>query len=61
MEERRMDSTDIVLDVDGERVSMNPFVQRIFIYTIEGMLRALDGIKTDPKDIHISIKKESKR
>ena len=56
-----MDSTDIVLDVDGKRVPMNPFVQRIFIHTIEGMLRALDGIKTDPKEIHISIKKERKR
>jgi hypothetical protein len=56
-----MEPTDIVLDVDGERVPMNPFVQRIFIQTIAGMLRALDGVKTDPKEIHISIKKESER
>jgi len=56
-----MESTDIVLDVDGERVPMNPFVQKIFIQTIDGMLRALDGIKTDPKEIRISIKKEGER
>ena len=56
-----MEATNIVLDVDGERVSMNPFVQRIFIQTIAGMLRALEGVKADPKEIHISIKKESER
>ena len=55
-----MKSTDIVLDVDGKRVPMNPFVQRIFASTIEGMLRALEGIPPDPKEIRISIKKEGK-
>jgi hypothetical protein len=55
-----MNPAHIVLKVDGERVPMNAFVQRIFIHTIEGMLRALEGIKANPKDIHISIKKEGK-
>ena len=56
-----MDPIHIVMDVDGERVAMNPFVQRIFIQTITGMLRALDGIRSDPKDIRITIKKEDER
>jgi hypothetical protein len=60
MEDKRMDSTDIVLDVDGQKVPLNPFVRRIFTQTITGMLRALDGIKADPKEIHITIKKEGK-
>lgn len=55
-----MDSPDIVLNVDGQNVPMNPFVRRIFTQTIAGMLRALDGVKADPKEIHITIKKEGK-
>jgi len=55
-----MESTDIVLDVDGKKVPMNPFVRRIFIETITGMIRALDGVKADPQKIRITITKEGK-
>lgn len=56
-----MDPAHIVLDVDGERVPMNPFVQRIFIQTIDGMLRALDGIHENPEEVRITIKKAAEK
>jgi len=59
-EDRSMNPTEIVLDIDGKRVPMNMFVRKIFIETIGGMLRPLRGVPDDPQEIRITIKRGGK-
>jgi hypothetical protein len=55
-----MEKTPIVLEVDGESIPMNPFVQKIFINTILGMVRSLDKVKEKAQRFQITIQKEVK-
>lgn len=55
-----MEKTPIILEVDGESIPMNPFVQKIFINTILGMVRSLDKVKEKAQRFQITIQKEVK-
>lgn len=46
---------DIVLEVDGREVNMNPFVRTIIERTVLGMVTSLSGIDPEPKKISIVI------
>lgn len=50
----------IILEVDGTSVPMNPFVQKIFINTLLGMVQSLNNIKKNPRQIMIALMKEGK-
>ncbi len=50
----------IILKVDGESIPMNPFVQKIFVNTILGMVRSLDKVKENAGRIQIIIQREVK-
>jgi len=53
-----MEKSSVILKVDGKSIPMNPFVQKIFVNTILGMVRSLDKVKDNPREIRITIKKE---
>jgi hypothetical protein len=55
-----MEKIPIILEVDGESIPMNPFVQKIFINTILGMVRSLDKVKENARRFQITIQKEVK-
>jgi hypothetical protein len=48
----------VVLEVDGRSVPMNDFVKKIFARTVLGMIGSLDGIKTNPRQIRLTINRE---
>jgi len=50
----------IILEVDGASVPMNLFVQKIFANTILGMVRSLNKVKKNPRQILIAVMKEDK-
>jgi len=49
------------LDIDDISVPMNPFVQKIFINTLMGMICSLEGIPEDPECITISVSRKGKK
>jgi len=51
----------VSLTVDGESVSMNRFVRKIFKKTIMGMVSALDRVKKDPENIIITLSFDKKK
>jgi hypothetical protein len=51
----------IILEVDGASVPMNPFVQKIFTNTILGMVRSLNKVKKNPRQILIAVMEEDKK
>jgi len=55
-----MKEASIVLKVDGKSVPLNPFVRKIMANTIEGMVRSLDNIAKNPREIRVTITKEVK-
>ena len=55
-----MEKTPIILEVDGESIPMNLFVQKIFINTILGMVRSLDKVKENAQRFQIIIQREVK-
>jgi len=50
----------IILEVDGASVPMNAFVQKIFVNTILGLVRSLNKVKKNPRQILIAVMKEDK-
>jgi molybdopterin-guanine dinucleotide biosynthesis protein B len=54
-----MEESSVVLKVDGKSIPMNPFVQKIFINTLSGMVRSLDRVKESPQEIRITIKNKA--
>jgi hypothetical protein len=48
----------VILELDGEAVPINPFVQKIFLNTLTGMVRSLDKVKENPREIRLTIVKE---
>jgi hypothetical protein len=55
-----MEKTPVILEVDGKSIPMNPFVQKIFINTILGMVRSLDKVKENAQRFQITIQREVK-
>jgi hypothetical protein len=55
-----MKNKSIVLKVEGKAVPMNPFVRKVFVNTIEGLVRSLDKVAKNPRKIQIVISKEDK-
>ena len=49
------------LNINNVSVPMNPFVQKIFTNTFQGMIRSLEGIPEDPKCITLSLTKKGKK
>jgi molybdopterin-guanine dinucleotide biosynthesis protein B len=50
----------IELQIDGQSIPMNDFVQKIFTNAILGMIGSLDGIKKDPERITVSLLRKEK-
>jgi hypothetical protein len=48
---------NIKLFVDGEKIELNEFVEKILSGTLEGTISSLRGIKTDWKTINIHLSK----
>lgn len=48
----------VELNVDGKKVPMNKFVQKIVASTIKGMVDTLDGVDTDWKNLEVKIEKD---
>jgi hypothetical protein len=46
---------DITLEVDGQKVAMNPFVRTFIEKTVLGMITSLSGIDPEPKRISLVI------
>lgn len=55
-----MKEASIVLNVDDKDVLLNPFVRKIMTNTIEGMVRSLDNVAKNPREIRVTITKEVK-
>ncbi|MGA2586377.1 MAG: hypothetical protein ABSF88_05075 [Candidatus Aminicenantales bacterium] len=55
-----MKEASIVLSVDDKDVPLNPFVRKIMTNTIEGMVRSLDNVAKNPREIRVTITKEVK-
>jgi uridylate kinase len=55
-----MKSARIVLKLDGKAVPMNPFVRKVFINTIQGMVQSLNNVAKNPRKVQIVISKEVK-
>ena len=49
--------SEIMLEVDGQEVNLNPFVRTIFENTIRGMVASLSGLDPDPETITVVIRK----
>lgn len=49
------------LNIDNVSVHMNPFVQKIFANSLQGMISALGGIPDDPECITLSLIKKGKK
>jgi molybdopterin-guanine dinucleotide biosynthesis protein B len=49
----------VKLEVDGEEILLNEFVQRIFENTIVGMAASLSGIDPDPKTITLVVERKT--
>lgn len=46
----------VFLEIDGKKIPLNPFVQKIFTQVIKGMVASLDDIPEDPKTLTITVK-----
>lgn len=57
-EERTM--YQVKLDVDGQEVSLNPFVQAFIERTVLGMVSALNGVPDQPESVRVDIRRERK-
>jgi len=51
----------INLNIDGASVPMNPFVQKIFTNSLQGMISSLEGIPEDPGCITLSLIRKRKK
>jgi molybdopterin-guanine dinucleotide biosynthesis protein B len=49
------------LNIDGVSVPMNPFVQKIFTNSLQGMISSLEEIPEDPECITLSIIRKGKK
>ncbi|MEE8603923.1 MAG: molybdopterin-guanine dinucleotide biosynthesis protein B [Candidatus Aminicenantaceae bacterium] len=49
------------LNIDGVPVPMNPFVQKIFSNSLQGMISSLEGIPEDPECITLSMIRKGKK
>jgi hypothetical protein len=58
--ESSMKEASIVLNVDDKDIPLNPFVRKIMTNTIEGMVRSLDNVAKNPREIRVTITKEVK-
>jgi hypothetical protein len=47
----------VALVCDGLDIPLNPFVQRFIEETIAGMVRALDGVPSEPRTIELQIRR----
>jgi hypothetical protein len=47
----------VVLNVNGEEIRLNAFVQRVLVGVVEGFLGALDDIPAAIREIEISVKR----
>jgi molybdopterin-guanine dinucleotide biosynthesis protein B len=50
--------SSIDMQIDGDSIPMNDFVQKIFTNAILGMIESLDGIKKNPENISVSLFKK---
>jgi molybdopterin-guanine dinucleotide biosynthesis protein B len=50
--------SSLSLDIDGQSIPMNDFVQKILTNAIMGMIGSLEGIKENPKYINLSLIKK---
>jgi hypothetical protein len=48
---------DVQLFVDGEKIDLNEFVEKVLSGTLEGAISSLRGIKKDWNTINISLSK----
>lgn len=51
----------IKLEIDDVSIPMNPFVQKIFMHTLMGMIRSLEGIPEDPGCISLYLSRKEKK
>ena len=49
------------LNINGISVPMNPFVQKIFTNSLQGMISSLEGIPEDPECITLSMLRKGKK
>ncbi len=49
------------LNIDNVSVHMNPFVQKIFANSLQGMISSLEGISEDPECITLSMIRKGKK
>lgn len=49
--------SEIMLEVDGQEVNLNPFVRTVFENTIRGMVASLSGLSPDPEAITVVIRR----
>jgi hypothetical protein len=48
---------EIILKIDNQEIPMNPFVKRIFMNVINGLVGSLDKIPENAEKIELLIKK----
>ena len=55
-----LEASPVYLEVDGESLPLNPFTGNLFEHVILGMIRSLKGVKTDPKNITLSLARRNR-
>lgn len=55
-----MDEQIVVLKVNGSKIPLNPFVKKVFVNVIDGLVDSLDKIPGNKDKIEILIEKGGK-
>jgi molybdopterin-guanine dinucleotide biosynthesis protein B len=53
--DENLEAQPVFLEVDGESLSLNPFVSNLLEHLILGVVRSLKGVKTHPKNMTLSL------
>ena len=55
-----MEKMNIILECDGKKIPLNPFVQKFLAGTLVGMIQSLEGVKKSPRQIYLALRREGK-
>lgn len=56
-----MEKSQVILECDGKKIRLNPFVQKILAGTILGMVGSLDEVGKNPRQVYLAVRKEGKK